>query len=941
MRTALRPRLIPLLLPLLLVGCGGEGPPGQPCTVKDNSDGTATITCPDGSKVTITAGKEGQKGTSCSVKDNGDGTKTITCTDGTTVKVADGTPGTPGAPGDPGAPGNPGTPGKSGANGGNVEITNFHGTDRLMQNDFNASGKYFPTLAITSATADPAGLVTVNFTVADANKKPVPGIATVRGAIVKLLPAAGGESFSKWVSYIYRTQTVTGSAMGSWPNPDNTAREQATTDANGKLTDNKDGSYKYVFGTDLTKASMKVNGQPQAISYERNPTHRVAIMIGGSAGPTATAHFDFVPDGSKIAETRNLMKTDTCKGCHGPLFRAHGGDRISVESCVTCHIANTEDPHGGESLDMKVMIHKIHAGQELASMPGPDGKVWDDPATPQNERADNGKYAIWGYNNTKHEWWKAGFPAHIENCVKCHQGNGENVDNWKTKPSRVACGSCHDTVDFKLGTNHKAGPQNDDSQCSTCHPASGRNAAVTEAHDWTKKDIRNIPEFTAELTVTNLPARGYFQAGEAPVLKLVLKDNGTPIDHTTFKEDTSPEGCVSDPCPAADGLFAPAALYVHGPRAKRMPVLTTSSRAKITSPTAGPFDLSAANATLELLVDGGETLYTIDANRRDVAYLGKLSLPVSGGTFVTKSAATTKEIATWLNAHAGFKARAIATVETNNNLTLRSRNLGTRFAIQLLASEVAAKVFNNDLAIKVAGAANNISIRVNPANNDPKAVWSKSEVTYLLDPVDDLVPGTYIASVEIADRGRKSGTDYKTPTVAKTPFKVKQAADEKPPAGNCDTCHQGPTGQGFVLDFARHYKIFDDSAIDQCGSCHDYQPSSLTGEWSGGHPISKRVHAVHVGSALTTPLGTVAYSNGDPLVGRNWDITLPLDARNCEMCHEKGNTSGTWANNPNRLACMGCHDKPAAKAHIRATTFDPTPADPWSGDEGESCKACH
>ena len=36
----------------------------------------------------------------------------------------------------------------------------------------------------------------------------------------------------------------------------------------------------------------------------------------------------------------------------------------------------------------------------------------------------------------------------IQNCTKCHQGTGEDVDNWKEVPSRAVCGSCHDNVDF-------------------------------------------------------------------------------------------------------------------------------------------------------------------------------------------------------------------------------------------------------------------------------------------------------------------------------------------------------------------------------------------------------------------------------------------------------------------------------------------------------------
>jgi hypothetical protein len=161
-------------------------------------------------------------------------------------------------------------------------------------------------------------------------------------------------------------------------------------------------------------------------------------------------------------------------------------------------------------------------------------------------------------------------------------------------------------------------------------------------------------------------------------------------------------------------------------------------------------------------------------------------------------------------------------------------------------------------------------------------------------------------------------------------------------ANNCNSCHQTDDGRGFILDYSRHYKIFDDSAVDQCAGCHDYQPGNVTGtSWGGGHPIAKRVHAVHRGSDLMYPLATVAYSNGDPVKGRNWDITFPMDIRNCQACHTDEASSGTWATEASRLPCMGCHDADAATAHMKMQTYDPTPADPWSGDEEESCQVCH
>ena len=213
--------------------------------------------------------------------------------------------------------------------------------------------------------------------------------------------------------------------------------------------------------------------------------------------------------------------------------------------------------------------------------------------------------------------------------------------------------------------------------------------------------------------------------------------------------------------------------------------------------------------------------------------------------------------------------------------------------------------------------------------------------------------GTYVVNLELGQLGRVSATNYRTPTVAKLTFQVGQAAEEKQIAGNCNSCHQSADGKGFVLDYSRHFKIFDNTAADQCTACHDYLPqlpdctidgncgASAYSGWTGSKPISKRVHGIHFGSSLLHPLGTVDYSNGDPTTGRNWDITFPQDVRNCQSCHVDGETSGSWASNPNRLACSGCHDGDAALTHMKLMTYDPTPDAPWSGDEAESCAACH
>ena len=137
---------------------------------------------------------------------------------------SDGAAGAPGADGADGADGAPGLPGDPG---GNVQVTNFHGTEYLLSTGEFVQpdpGKVFVTVTVTGATANATGVATVNFTVEDDGGNPVVGVTGVDFSIAQLVPPTGTESANKWVSYIYRTETpesATGRIRGgpTWSRP--------------------------------------------------------------------------------------------------------------------------------------------------------------------------------------------------------------------------------------------------------------------------------------------------------------------------------------------------------------------------------------------------------------------------------------------------------------------------------------------------------------------------------------------------------------------------------------------------------------------------------------------------------------------------------------------------------------------------------------------------
>jgi hypothetical protein len=93
-------------------GPGAKGIQGDtgPAGPKGDTGGQGLKGVPGPAGAKGAPGAKGDKGDSCSVKANGDGSKTITCEDGTTVTITDGAKGEPGPKGDKGDTGPPGPP---------------------------------------------------------------------------------------------------------------------------------------------------------------------------------------------------------------------------------------------------------------------------------------------------------------------------------------------------------------------------------------------------------------------------------------------------------------------------------------------------------------------------------------------------------------------------------------------------------------------------------------------------------------------------------------------------------------------------------------------------------------------------------------------------------------------------------------------------------------
>jgi len=284
----------------------------------------------------------------------------------------------------------------------------------------------------------------------------------------------------------------------------------------GQLVDNGGGSYTFTFVDDVALA-------PAEAGY----THRVGIEIYAlpsgllSVNPT----FDFVPNQGAgpytFATTRDIVTTDACNECHNPLGYTpsfHGSRRVETKHCALCHnpnnaLAPQSAAPGAPDVPIPFVkaVHGVHTGQDL--------KVFEPPDTENHG-----------------DFTEVRIPQDIRNCNKCHKG--PDGQNWNTRPSIEACGSCHTEVNFATGEGHAPPinlPQPDNSGCAIagCHVPSGAPHAIIDAHATVNATPNNpdVPTGLAnfEYFIDNVSVDG---AGVASATFRIEKD-GVPLDLST------------------------------------------------------------------------------------------------------------------------------------------------------------------------------------------------------------------------------------------------------------------------------------------------------------------------------------------------------------------------------------------------------------------------
>ncbi|HSC87071.1 MAG TPA: OmcA/MtrC family decaheme c-type cytochrome, partial [Polyangiaceae bacterium] len=357
-------------------------------------------------------------------------------------------------------------------------------------------------LTVEKVTVDDAGKATVDFAIADDNgvALDLDGYYTVGAVNPRFILSWLGENddgeSTQYTAYTLREVDA----------PDGSKVKQSSYDADGTFTTRELGKYTYTFATviDTTKHAKL--------------THTLGAYATRTVGETrwvSTALHDWVPAGGEVTSQLDVVTDTACNSCHTRL-EYHGGSRRGVGLCQLCHTeSNSLEPTSGNTIDFQVMIHKIHRG---SSLPSVTGKV--DPDDP----SDNVPSVPYVFGDDD-DFSDVVYPPRLQDCGKCHQGS--QGDRWLTRPSQKVCSSCHDRTYFGTGslpagwTMHSAGAR-DDSECVVCH---SENSLYPVDKMHLHINSPEAPELVGTIvSVTNTAP------GEAPIVKLSVTRDGTPVD---------------------------------------------------------------------------------------------------------------------------------------------------------------------------------------------------------------------------------------------------------------------------------------------------------------------------------------------------------------------------------------------------------------------------
>jgi OmcA/MtrC family decaheme c-type cytochrome len=780
------------------------------------------------------------------------------------------------------------------------------------------------TASITSVTMPAQAPIqpVVKFLLVDQNGQPLSGLTAsqIYLTVAKLVPAgtqlaalppqstAPAPLISdQWQSYIYTSASPVPAGAGTAQQPvvGTTAQPEATIELGtaGQFVDNGDGTYQYTFKTDLSSVT--------GVSYDATLTHRVGFEIRGvtnsTSGDTINANSPVYTFQPSTGATTNIAQYDIvddqdCKSCH-QVLQWHGGARTEIQYCVMCHNPSSIEPSSGNSLDFKVMFHKIHMG---LSLPSVSGKSFEGAAV-----SPTSDYYIFGFGNSINDYAttaatiaaiEASSPPTSSNpvatvpavgtvpcgeqtgvqyycvdypqadasnnnatvsgpgqrfCVTCHNTNDPNTPqagNFASAPSMAACGSCHDNVNFATGQGHSAANLvANDTQCATCHGP------------------------------TSMIDNGALQ---------VVAAHQTPVDAAIQKFQYSVVGLAN----TAPGQTPVATIKVTDPTNNNAPY-------DITSP-AGPFQNASSALNLDIawntidinnIGSGSATGTTGTPNQPITISFGPGSTPTMNADGSFTLAATTAIPATAAGSGiASLEGRAVVSLANISGAGTTNTELGPQgdslaFAITDASPTPRAAIVDiakcdachRDLTLHGENRTNDINLCVschNPNATDIMQHTAASGACAVGTPDNPIDFKRMIHQIHASGDPYAYGTTGVTICSfggRATTFKVIYPSDSNASLANCTACHESGT-------------YYPSQAVNAAGTtihANAAELQTVVGDVVIS-PVSSACSACHTDN---TAMLHMTQNGGNFNATKNADGSLnPANTETCSICHDAG-----------------------------------------------------
>ncbi len=249
-------------------------------------------------------------------------------------------------------------------------------------------------------------------------------------------------------------------------------------------------------------APIAINFQTGAVNvgnnvFEKSATEAIPTGVSGSGTAflegrpqvdlgdgleslaVAGAGLSFAITDAAPVDRRRVVNIDKCNDCHKNLA-LHGDNRSgNTELCATCHNPNATDINrrvvgsdcdtvlglDDETIDLKVMVHRIHAGN----------------------------IGVCGYNNSAHDYTDVVYPGRLNNCEGCHlEGTYYPVDPSVVLATTVDAGPFDPLADPPAPPAADRSTLTDDvaispntAVCSSCHVSNlARNHMIQNGGDF-------------------------------------------------------------------------------------------------------------------------------------------------------------------------------------------------------------------------------------------------------------------------------------------------------------------------------------------------------------------------------------------------------------------------------------------------------------------------